>query len=126
MTRIFTTKNSRIEEISAPEEGCWISLVKPDEGEISVLAQHYAIDPDLLRAALDTDERSRIEVDDNCTMVLVNIPTVKEHDEKELYDTIPLSILVTKEAVITVCLENTPVLQQFAEGKVKNLSLIHI
>ena len=48
MTRIFTTKNSRIEEISAPEEGCWISLVKPDEGEISVLAQHYAIDPDLL------------------------------------------------------------------------------
>lgn len=46
------------------------------------MANRYAIDPDLLRAALDTDERSRIEVDDNCTMVLVNIPTVKEHDEK--------------------------------------------
>ena len=77
------------------------------------------IDPDLLRAALDTDERSRIETDDNCTMILVNIPTVKEHDEKELYDTIPLSVLITKETVITVCLEDTPVLRPFAEGRVK-------
>jgi Mg2+ and Co2+ transporters len=120
MTRIFTTKDGCVREILAQEEGCWIAMVKPDEHEISSLAERYAIDPDLLRAALDTDERSRIETDDNCTMVLVNIPTVKEHDEKELYDTIPLSILVTKEAVITVCLESTPVLQAFADGKVKN------
>lgn len=119
MTRIFTTKSNHVTEITLPEEGCWISMVKPNEAEISFMAERYEIDPDLLRAALDTDERSRIEVDDNCTMVLVNIPTVKEHDEKELYDTIPLSILLVKDAVITVCLENTPVLQPFIDGRVK-------
>lgn len=119
MTRIFKKTGSAIQELTAPEDGCWIAMVKPDEREVTSVADRYAIDPDLLRAALDTDERSRIEVDDNCTMVLVNIPTVREHDEKELYDTIPLSILITKEAVITVCLEETPVLQQLADGRVR-------
>ena len=119
MTRIFLTRDNMLKEIPAPEDGCWISMVRPDEEEINALAGRYEIDPDLLRAALDTDERSRIETDDNCTMILVNIPTVKEHDEKELYDTIPLSVLITKETVITVCLEDTPVLRPFAEGRVK-------
>lgn len=119
MTRIFITRNDRLERLDAPVEGCWICLVAPDENELASVSQRYALDPDLLRAALDTDERSRIEVDDGSTMVLVNIPTVKEHDEKELYDTIPLAVLLTRDAVITVCLEDTPVLQPFADGKVR-------
>jgi magnesium transporter len=53
-------------------------------------------------------------------MILVNIPSVEEHSDKELYTTIPLSIIVTSESVITVCSEDTQILKPFYEGRVKD------
>ena len=53
-------------------------------------------------------------------MILVNIPTVEEQSERELYSTIPLSILLTPEALITVCSEETPVIRSFEQGKVRD------
>ena len=53
-------------------------------------------------------------------MILVNIPTVEDDSEKELYDTIPLSIFVVGKNIITVCLEETPVLTPFATGRRKD------
>jgi magnesium transporter len=53
-------------------------------------------------------------------MILVNIPTVEEQDETDLYSTVPLAVFLTKNTVVTVCSENTPVLRQFAEGRVRD------
>lgn len=117
---IYTTKNNALERIDRPEEGCWISLINPNDADIALVSEKYAIDKDTIRAALDPDERSRIESDESYTMILVNIPTVEEQNDRELYNTIPLSILVTKEAVITVCSEDSAVLQQFANGKIRD------
>lgn len=117
---IYTTKNNVLERITTPENGCWISLIHPSDADITLVSETYAIDKDTIRAALDPDERSRIESDDLYTMILVNIPTVEEQNDRELYNTIPLSIIVTKEAVITVCSEDSAVLQQFANGKIRD------
>ena len=115
-----TYNENAIQEISAPEDGCWISMIQPDDSEIDYISRQYDIESDALRAALDIDERSRIETEDNYTMILVNIPTVEEHTDRELYSTIPLSIIKIKENVITVCSEPTPILDHFVRGKVKN------
>lgn len=120
MINYITTKNNYIEKITSPEEGCWISLVNPSEVELLEVSKNSEIDPDALRAALDADERSRIETDDTYTMILVNIPTVEEQDETDLYSTVPLAVFLTKNTVVTVCSENTPVLRQFAEGRVRD------
>ncbi|MEG1594490.1 MAG: magnesium transporter CorA family protein [Oscillibacter sp.] len=117
---IYTTKNNLLERIAQPEDGCWISMIQPSDADIALVSEKYTIDRDTLRAALDPDERSRIETDDTYTMILVNIPTVEEQNDRELYNTIPLSIIVTKEAVITVCSEDSAVLQQFANGKIRD------
>lgn len=95
-------------------------MINPSNSELQEMSAFYEVDTDTLKAALDTYERSRIETDDNYTMILVNIPTIEEHNEKELYTTIPLSIIVTKEAVITVCSEDTPILRHFTSGKVRD------
>ena len=42
--------------------------------------------------------------------------------DKEAYTTIPLGIILTKDAIITVCTEDTPVLQSFVLGRVKEFS----
>jgi magnesium transporter len=77
---------------------------------------------DVLRAALDTDERSRIDTDEGYSMVLVNIPTVEEQSDNELYSTIPFSILLVRDTIITVCSEDSPVIKAFEQGKVKEFN----
>ena len=98
----YITRNNYLQELSGPEPGCWVNLIEPTESEINRIANTYSIDPDVINAALDEDERSRIETDDNYTMILVNIPTIESEAQNELYSTIPLSIILTSESVITV------------------------
>lgn len=120
MINYYCKSDNRVTEIESPREDCWISLVNPTAAEVAATAKRYGVDPDAIKSALDTDERSRIEVDDNYTMILVNIPTIETHNDKELYDTIPLSLLLVKKAVITVCLEKTPIMEAFATGVVRD------
>lgn len=120
MVKYYLSKANRLEEIEGIENGCWISMTSPTEAELLKTSKALELDIDTLRAALDTYERSRIETDEDYTMILVNIPTVEEHNDKELYNTIPLSIIVTKDVVITVCSEDTPVIHPFASGRVRD------
>jgi magnesium transporter len=110
MIHIFKTIDNTIHQIEEPEKDCWISMIHPDEIELQNMAERYCIDIDDLRAALDEEERSRIEVEPAYTLVLVDIPKVEKRDGKERYATQPLGILLTKEAIITVCLDDTPIL----------------
>ena len=94
MTNCYITRNNYLEELTGPEPGCWVNLVDPTESEINRISNKYDLDIDALKAALDADERSRIELEDNYTMILVNIPTKETETETELYSTIPLSIIL--------------------------------
>ena len=110
MKKIFKTFEAEMRQIAEPEKDCWISLVKPTEKELAEVAEQYCIEPDDLRAALDEEERSRIELEDNYTLILVDIPAVEKSKGKDIYTTEPLGIILAKDAIITVCLEETPVL----------------
>lgn len=121
MIKYYLTENDQLHEVDAPQNGCWVSMVAPDEDEVAGTASRYGINPDAIRAALDLDERSHIDADDGYTMVLVNIPTIEEdQSEKELYSTIPMSILIVQDAIITVCSEMSPIFNTFISGKVKD------
>ena len=120
MLRYYITENEKLCERTAPQSGCWVSLVAPNEHELNDIAAHYALDIDILRASLDKDERSRIDVDTGYTLVLVNIPTIEEKSKMELYSTLPLSILMVHDAIITVCSEDSPVIRAFERGKVRD------
>ena len=48
-----------------------------------------------MRAPLDEEERSRIEVEDDYTLILVDVPMIEERNDKDWYGTIPLGIIVT-------------------------------
>ena len=121
MKKIFKTFEAEMRQIAAPEKDCWISLVKPTEKELAEIAEAYAIEPDDLRAALDEEERSRIELEENYTLILVDIPAVEKNKNKDIYTTEPLGIILTKDAIITVCLEETPVLYALKQKHASDL-----
>lgn len=120
MIRIFKTDNGVIRQLDEPETGCWIALTDPTATEILEIAEQYDIDPDHLRAPLDEEERSRIETEDNYNLVLVDIPVIEERSEKDWYVTIPLGIIMGSDIIITVCLEETPILSAFMDGRVRD------
>lgn len=120
MIRIFKTEDGAMHEKEEMQPGCWIALTNPTASEIIDIADTYQIDEDHLKAPLDEEERSRIEVEEDYTLVLVDIPSIEERSGKDWFVTIPLAIITTHEVLITVCLEETPVLTSFMDGRVRD------
>ena len=120
MIRIFKTEDGMIHQVDEAESGCWIALTNPTATEILEVAEKYGIDPDHVKAPLDEEERSRIESEDDYSLVLVDIPMIEERNEKDWYETIPMGIIMTSDMIVTVCLEDTPVLTAFMDGRVRN------
>lgn len=120
MLEIYKTVADKFCEIKEIEEGCWIALTNPSATELLEISEKCGIDMDDLRAPLDDEERSRIEVEDDYTLILVDVPTTEVRNEKDRYVTIPLGIIVHTHYIITVCLEETSVLKSFTDGRVRD------
>lgn len=120
MINIYKTIDGNILEIQEAEDGCWIALTNPTATEIFEVSEQFHIEVDDLRAPLDEEERSRIAVEDTYTLILVDVPMIEERNEKDWYGTIPLGIIIAKNMILTICLEDTQVLARFKEGRVRN------
>ena len=92
MITYFKSENNQICSIPALEPGCWVNMIHPDEEEIASVSQSLELDPAFLRAALDEEETSRIEVEDNYTLILVDIPVIEERNDKEWLEPSPLAL----------------------------------
>jgi len=91
------------------EEGAWIHLLAPTRDELRSVAEATAIPFDLLAAPLDEEETSRVEVDDEAVLTLINLPKVSKEGD---YDTIPAGIVVSERHIITICLEENDAIPQ--------------
>ena len=122
MISIFRTDDRIIHEEKELSSGAWVNMINPTVTEGEEIAKELGIDLHDLLAALDEEESSRVELEDGYTLILVDIPATEIRHEKEAYNTIPLGIILTQDVIITVCTEETPVLQAFVNGRVKECS----
>ena len=92
----------RIESVNSLEESRIVRAVAPTPQEISLLQERLGIPADFLHAAMDRDERPRIEVDDPCKLLILRIP---HHDETSdtPYVTVALALILTPSHIVTVC-----------------------
>lgn len=122
MIRIYRSEHHVLREEQIYEEGCWVRVTDPTMEESREIAEKFDIDLVDVRAALDEEESSRIDLEDGYTLILVDIPATELKHSKKYYTTIPLGILLKQDAIITVCTEETPVLQYFVERRVREFS----
>ncbi|RAK18460.1 magnesium transporter [Anoxybacillus vitaminiphilus] len=121
MNIYLSNSDGRLEEIHELQNGCWIKLVAPTEEEIRYIANHLDIPIDSIKDALDDEERSRVEKEDNHVLIIVDIPIIT-HDEVDgaIYETIPIGMIITNTCFITVCLQENPIFEEFTKNKIKN------
>ncbi len=118
----YISENGLLRAADPCTKGAWISAIAPTDAEISSLSRELLLDEDILRSALDMEERSRLEVDPSYTMIVVNVPYSSVQADRELYDTMPLTIILTGDVAVTVCSKDTTVLRPFTDGKVKDFN----
>ncbi|WP_443796841.1 magnesium transporter CorA family protein, partial [Dialister hominis] len=105
-------ENNVLAEMSLEQldKGSWINCAAPSQEELSHLNELTGIPVYSLQTALDREERSHVELEDDYIFVVVNTPVVLETDA---YDALPLGIFITKNYFITVCLEQNLVVKKF-------------
>ncbi|WP_422448846.1 magnesium transporter CorA family protein [Thermoanaerobacterium sp. DL9XJH110] len=109
-----TVEGEGLKEIeNLSEKGSWIYLVDPAEEEILKVSEAVKIPADVISYALDEEESSRIDYDDNYVLIIIKIPILNNG----IYDTIPLGIIITDDCVVTVCLKKNPIVEEFIRSK---------
>ena len=83
------------------------------------MADATGIQMDFLSAALDDEEKSRIETEDDQILTLIDIPVLRSNKD---YDTLPLGIIVSADYIVTVCLEPNAVIADFSSYNYKMFS----
>lgn len=120
MRQVFLSTTTQFKEIDHMESGSWINLINPTQSESIEVANEFDIDITDLRAPLDLEEMSRVTIEDDYTLIIVDVPITEERNNKIYYVTIPLGIILTDEVIITTCQENIPLLDVFVQRRLRN------
>ncbi|MBN1632005.1 MAG: magnesium transporter CorA family protein [Thermoleophilia bacterium] len=122
MLAILKTTSTGLTRLEEFEPDCWIDLVSPTEEELERVSRELEIPLDLLRGPLDEEEKSRVDVEDGLTHVIVDIPVLVREEDQKGYETIPLGMLVHHDYFITTCLRANPILGEFERGTIKGFT----
>lgn len=68
----------------------WVNLINPTHQEVEALCKAYDLEYETVITALDEEERSRVQIEDNFTMIIVDVPVSFESDT--YYSTVPLGL----------------------------------
>lgn len=115
----FSAEGGKLEKTDSFKNLCWVDMVNPTDDECEDVAALAGVPEDMIKAALDEEERARSEFDEGCSMFVVDCPMLEESQNGDVYTTLPLSIIYNKKCVITVCLKGNTVLKDFITGREK-------
>ncbi len=91
----------------------WICLFHPSEEELSYVEKKCQIFPEFLRYPLDEEEYPRIEKEEQQVFILLRVPDAVSKGLVVKYETIPIGIILTEEYIITVCLKEHAIFEEF-------------
>lgn len=123
MMKIYKTVDEQglFLETTKLEKGCWIDLINPTLQEINTLCNSIGVNEDFIRYPLDQEEKARIDVEEDQTLILIDLPVAeKSEDGISGFSTIPLGMLVVRDDFfITICTQETPIIKEFVDCKIK-------
>ncbi len=110
-------------ECSEITPGVWVNLENPSDLEIGKVCADTGIPEDMIKAALDEEERAHIDNDGDYTLIVIDIPVINEEKGTYVYSTLPLALVYSDKYFVTVCLRETSVLSDFVNNAVRNFDV---
>jgi magnesium transporter len=124
MIRYFKSENRKITEIDQIEKDCWVNIQPPiNPDTLKKFSDDQNIPFDYLLDSLDIDERSRFEVEDDITLIVLKAPILNEtsSNNEPLYITIPIGLVITPNNIFTISAYESPIIEDFIENRMKNI-----
>ncbi len=116
MLSIYQWVNGSLREVVTPDGPCWINMADPTTEEILRVQTLTGVSREFLSDPLDRDERPRMDVDDDGTvLIVVHVPYHEPNENLHPFNTLPLGVVHTADAVITVCNRPTPIAASFLD-----------
>ena len=131
MIEFYKTTQDGLVQLDQVEPGCWISIVAPTIEDRRWLLNEMEVEPEFVTSAMDDEERSHTDFDDdtNQALVIMDCPFVEEASQTEdlsitQYDTHPLAALILpeKDVIITVTLRENLTVNAFSQGKQRGMN----
>ena len=124
MFKMYSTdlETNIMEETKEYKKGNWINMVSPSDDEIKTVCENIGIQEDFIRYALDSEEKARIDVedDDNTILFIIDTPIIEIESGTKVYSTMPIGIIfVRDDYIITVSLNKNPIIEDLVEKKIK-------
>ncbi|MCQ2469506.1 MAG: magnesium transporter CorA family protein [Ruminococcus sp.] len=122
MINFYTSENGSLCQRDEPETGCWISVVDPTPEEVRELIEVYGLDSGFVKSSIDEEESSRIEREDDQTLIIIDTPVSAVDDDKTRnFYTMPMGIIITEEYVFTISIKETQIIKEAERGGIRNL-----
>ena len=112
------------EETTEFTRGNWINMVSPSDEEIKTVCENVNIQEDFIRYALDSEEKARIDIeeDDGTILFIIDTPIIDIESGAKVYSTMPIGVIfVRDDYIITVSLTKNPILEDLSKKKMKNI-----
>lgn len=124
MFKMYSTdlETNITEETKEYKKGNWINMVSPSDDEIKTVCENIGIQEDFIRYALDSEEKARIDVedDDNTILFIIDTPIIEIESGTKVYSTMAIGIIfVRDDYIITVSLNKNPIIEDLVEKKIK-------
>jgi len=124
MLSIYNTdlKTNKFEKIKEFRPGSWINLVNPTAEEIATVCSNLKIEDEFIKYPLDYEEQARIDIEDDMTLFVIDVPVIEETKDGKSYSTMPLGLIVVRdEYFISVSLKKNRIIEAFEKGRVKEM-----
>lgn len=121
MIKILKTNDEtkKLEKTKIIEKGCWINLYEPTKEEIELVIEKTGADKTLIEYALDIEESSHIDTEDDQVLVSINVPVLEKVSKRKTYTTLPLGMIIVRdEYFITVSTEKLDILDKITTEKI--------
>lgn len=115
----ITDDNLTLSPCGEYRKKCWVDMINPTDGEAETISGLTGVPEDMIKAALDEEERARTEFDDGCRLFVLDCPVIEESEGADTYSTLPLAVIYNNDCIVTVCLKGNPVLKDFISGRTK-------
>jgi magnesium transporter len=119
MITIHKTVDGKLTPIDHLDFDCWVNLINPSQEEMQRISILLGVPLDHLSDPLDADERARLEMEDGVLLLVIRVPLENEADPRVPYQTLPIGVVITPTAVITVCRSERDLVTEVLNGRTR-------
>lgn len=93
----------------------WVNVECPNNDDFEFLIKELKVPESFLNDIADTDERPRTETEGDWLLTILRIPLQNKQAISLPFSTIPIGIITNGEVVVSICYQQTDMLQDFVE-----------